>query len=522
MQRSTLLSLVAVVALAAGAAGLTLFLAPPAEGPAPEPVFTGDAAQKQADRRLRKLKKPMLRKVGAGRLRPLKFKTKVLGEATVAPVLQREKTPEGPPPQGSRLLIVTWDTVRADHVSSYGYFRETTPSFDALAAQGVLFENYIVPQSTTLPTHVSMFTGVHPDEHGITGNSASGARRFVAPDDLHPLARHLTDAGYATAAFVSSAPVKQYSGIAEGFQAWGEPRRRFRYASNTTQAATSWIADAAEDRPFFLWVHYYDPHAPYRTPPGYADVFPKESIKPWLEQRGLAEGKDLAKRVANINAYDAEIRYVDDQLPVLLAALEARGWSDTIVLVAGDHGEGLDQHGHAEHGLVWSEQLAAPLALRAPGLAPERISTLTTAQDLLPMLAAVGDFPNEEQFTRQSTGRNVLEDRSDQPVLSRTSRRQLTKLKHGGDQVMAWSLNTPAYQFIYREDGNHSLFDRTADPFALTDIASSNPAVVARLTAQVESQRAQHAEKAAALGAGKTEPISAETVEDLKALGYLD
>jgi arylsulfatase A-like enzyme len=522
MERTNL-ALGGVLALAVIAAGVAFYVAGPSE-PAPSDNV-GQAGQKaKVKNKLRgPLRKKLNTKIEKGGLRTINIPA--MRNDEFGSVVQREKAPDGPPPKGSRLLFVTWDTVRADHVSAYGYFRPTTPNFDSLAAEGLLFENFIVPQATTLPTHVSLFTGVHPDEHGVIGNSDSGARRFIPPPNLEPLARHLTDEGYLTAGFVSSTPLKSFSGAAEGFQTWSEPGRRWRRASETTRIAREWLSEVPEDRPFLAWVHLYDPHAPYHTPVGYEKVFGDESeLNPWMEERGLLHEREklAAKLVGSVDAYDREIRFVDDQLKPLLAELESRGFSDTVVVVVGDHGEGLGQHGHLEHGLVWEEQLAAPLAIRAPGVKPERVTTLTTAQDLLAILAGVADLPNEADLLQQVSGRNVLADRGDRPVLSRLSRRRVQDNTPIGDEPMQWSLHSDTHHFIYRETGAHSLFDRKADPHALNDIAPANPELVAEFAAQVEALNALHAKRAVELGAGKTAPLDAATVEDLKELGYLD
>jgi arylsulfatase A-like enzyme len=474
--------------------------------------------------------------VGKIKLTPTNVKIGIGGKLRAPPeptLEQKMRAPTGPPPEGDRILFVTWDTVRADHVSAYGYPRPTTPTFDALAAEGLLFERFIVPQSTTLPTHVSLFTGAHPDEHGVLANSASGRRRFVAPEQLPPLAQHLHEAGYWTAAFVSSTPLKDFSGIATGFQAWSQPEGRQRPGMRTTEEALSWLEEVPEDRPFLLWVHYYDPHHPYRMPPGYQGKVPDvDAVDVLLEERGLLTGEqEMDERVkGRIERYDAEIRYVDKQLADLLAALETRGFSDdTVVVVAGDHGEGLGQHDHLQHGLVWPEQTAAPLAIRAPGTAPRRVKTLTSAQDVLPTLASVADLPDEARLLAGASGRNVLDHPEGQesvPILTRTSMRQLKELKGhpahgGGNHDMAWALHTDTEMLVYVPEGEHELYDTTTDPYATKNIAGERPERVAELVKQIEALHEKHAARAAAIGAGRTEPLDDRTIEDLEALGYV-
>lgn len=433
--------------------------------------------------------------------------------------------PQGPIPQGQRLLVVTWDTVRADKTSAYGYERDTTPTLKSLAEGGVRFADFVVPQSTTLPTHVSIFTGTHPEEHGVIGNSAGGKYAFVPPEALPTLASHLTDNGYLTAGFVSSAPLKKYSGISDGFQIWNEPTVRVRSALATTESALSWLANVDEERPWLLWVHMYDPHAPYRAPQAMLGTLGEHDFTAELTAAGVPTDAKYAPKALKRwrEHYDLEIRACDDQLRRLVQAVEAR-FPDTVVTVVGDHGEGLGQHGHKEHGLVWPEQLLSPWVLAGPGIDAAVVKTPTTAADVLPTLVAAADLPDEATLLANVTGSDArAELPTDRAILSRTSPRQLMELEKTADiDTLSWALTTSKLHYIWHPTAPAQLFDRAADPHALHDIASEHPDQIEAFAKVVAERREQMHAKATQLGSGRTKALGAETAEELKALGYLD
>ncbi|MCB9674347.1 MAG: sulfatase [Alphaproteobacteria bacterium] len=423
--------------------------------------------------------------------------------------------PREPAHEGTSVLLVTWDTVRADHVSAYGYPRPTTPTFDALAAEGLLFERFIVPQATTLPTHISLFTGLHPEEHGVIANSSDG-RRYVVPVDARSLAQHLSAHGYRTAGFVTSTPVKNGSGAERGFQDFGQPVTRDHRGGITVDAAMEWLTGVPEGVPFLLWVHLYDPHRPFVFPRGYERVLPggKEAVKDWIVERHIPAEKKL---LGQINRYDAEIRYVDDQTARLLRHLQTLGRDDdTAVVVVGDHGEGLMQHREPDHGGNWNEQLAAPLAMRVPGVEPRRVATLATAQDVVPTLAALVDWPDEEGLLAQMSGEDVLTAAADRMVISRRSNRQV-RLR--SDEGTVWTVNSPTHALVESFQGS-VLFDLRTDPHQLRQV--HDPEVAEALRAALREAQVRFDRRAHELGAGASEELAPGIREELEALGYAE
>src|SRR5262245_26979717 len=223
------------------------------------------------------------------------------------------------------LLLVTIDTLRADHLRCYGDAAIETPSMDRLAREGVLLEDAVVQVPQTRPSHASIMTGRYPYEHGVRDNFSQPPRA-----DLPTLATLLKASGFDTAAFIGGFPLTRDAGLNRGFDVYddhlaGGPEGSGqalaeRRASRVVDSALAWLGRPRARR-FFAWVHLYDPHAPYRPPAPFDKTY---SSRP----------------------YDGEIAYADQQLGRLLEALDRDGRArNTIVLVTSDHGEGLGEHG---------------------------------------------------------------------------------------------------------------------------------------------------------------------------------
>ncbi|MBZ5640068.1 MAG: sulfatase-like hydrolase/transferase, partial [Acidobacteriia bacterium] len=282
----------------------------------------------------------------------------------------------------TNLLLVTLDTTRADRLGCYGYKRAETPRLDRLAAEGMLAEHAVAVAPLTLPSHVSILTGLYPPRHGVRDNAD-----FRLPGVETTLAEHLKGQGYSTAAVVGSLVLSGSLGLDQGFDHYDEPgaRRRpavegalavyrpivERPASEVTDAAIAAL-DRIGGGPFFLWVHYYDPHHPYTPPPPYASRF---ADRP----------------------YDGEIAYADAELGRLLDDLKRRGLLDrTLVVVTADHGESLGEHGEETHGLfLYDAAIRVPLILRMHGAIPEgrRFDGLVSAVDLVPTALDLMSLP---------------------------------------------------------------------------------------------------------------------------------
>ena len=290
-------------------------------------------------------------------------------------------------PEGSNILLITVDTLRADHLSSYGYPRVTSQNLDRLAAEGLRFDQAAVQWPKTGPSFASMFTATYPKNNGIVRRIG-----IPLPDDFLMLAELLQARGYGTRAVVSNGAVASELNFDQGFDLYLEtwkgreevPESERDRGDVVTRLAREAAAGIDRGRPFFLWVHYLDPHFPY-TPPGeWADRFQGDDwFDPdlelpvrWDKQRSVVgavgseqvlEGRtDLDFYVAR---YDAEIAYVDDQIGQLLEFLQSEGLLDnTLTVVSSDHGESLGDHGYYfDHGrLGFQTCLRVPLVFHYP------------------------------------------------------------------------------------------------------------------------------------------------------------
>ncbi|HYM24980.1 MAG TPA: sulfatase-like hydrolase/transferase, partial [Vicinamibacterales bacterium] len=279
---------------------------------------------------------------------------------------------QAPPPN---VLLITIDTVRADHVGAYGAAKTPTPTLDALAKEGVRFADATSQAPLTGPAHAALLTGRYPARYGVRDNAAT-----AIPESETTIAERFKAQGYRTGGFVAAFILDRQYGFAQGFDAFDAHFAKFttpeklearRTAADVVDAALPWIA-ARNPQPFFAWVHLYDAHAPYRAPAAYRTRFPS-------------------------SPYDASIAYVDASIGRIVAALRQSGALDrTIVSVIADHGEGLGEHGEETHGLfLYDTTLHVPWILRLPGSA--HAGTLVREQvraiDLAPTLAALAGLP---------------------------------------------------------------------------------------------------------------------------------
>lgn len=243
------------------------------------------------------------------------------------------------------LILISIDTLRADHLPVYGYAGVDTPHIDALARDGVVFERAYSHSPQTLPAHTSMLTGELPFEHGVRDNIG-----FTLKPGQRTLSQLLTDHGYATAGFVSSFVLRGDTGIGRGFQLYdsempaSSPGAAIgqvqRDGAETLARAEQWI-DAQTDSRFFLFLHLYEPHTPYQPP----------------------------ARFAKYDPYDGEIAYADEIVGRLLDSLRRRTlYDDATIVLLSDHGEGLGDHGEREHGVfIYDATIRMPLVIKLPG-----------------------------------------------------------------------------------------------------------------------------------------------------------
>lgn len=422
------------------------------------------------------------------------------------------------------LLLIVVDTLRADHVSPYGYRADVTPRLSQLAEEGARVETAYSPTATTGPTHAGLFTGRFPRSVGVLRNAVSLA-------DAHlTLAERLLAAGWGTAAIVSSFPLHRKFGFAQGFEAYDDafdPKRATvkhasfeghdvpegfdRRADETTDHALTWLAKRkSAPGPFFLFVHYFDPHEPYAAPMNYQRRF------------AAVQGATLREQAAAL--YDAEVAFADAEIGRLLDGLSAIGLADdTLVVLTADHGEGLFSHGHLFHDVhLYEEAVRVPLFLRGAGIpAGHVIAGPVSLLDLVPTLlewlgvdASAETLPGASLVDALRGGAGPARERS---VL--LERREFTSERVGTIPVKGEKLAVRRGPWKYIEaaaEERFELYDLSKDPTERKNVRSEEPIVAQELAAELQAWRAQ-TPRAEAAGS-----VSPEDRKRLEALGYID
>lgn len=387
---------------------------------------------------------------------------------------------------GSPIILVSIDTLRSDHLPAYGYMGVETPAIERLGRDGIVFEDAWSQCPLTLPSHVSIFTGVNPPAHGVRNNIGYRFDAKARPT----LARLLKDKGYATGASVSAWVLRGHTGLGDSFDFYDdaiEPPPASKAASQaqrpgpeTISRALAW-AETVRDRPFFLFVHLYEPHSPYEPPEPYRSRFAQP--------------------------YDGEIAAADAAVGTLLRKLDDwRIYDRSVLIVLSDHGEGLMDHGEQEHGiLLYREAMQVPLIVKLPGSARkgERVRRLAALTDVLPTVVALagGSAP------KQIAGRDLLDPSPDPrgPVYGETF---YPRIHLGWSELR--SLVDGANHYI---DGPEpELYDRRADAAEKRNRFSRDSEIAREIKRALDRIPAGFRVPAAA---------DAEQIKKLTALGYL-
>ncbi len=277
------------------------------------------------------------------------------------------------------VILISVDTLRADHLSLYGYDKIETPNIDALASDGVYFLKAYSHAPLTLPSHISILTGTYPNFHGVRDNGV-----FTAPEELNTMAEILKAAGYDTAAFVSALVMDSSFGIDQGFDIYDdnldeEPKKKailnyeFRNAESIIGRAVEWIEGrtGSSSPPFFAFVHLFDPHFVYEPPEPFYSIY-------------------------SDNLYDGEIAYTDSQIGVLIAKLkELSLYDNTLIIFTSDHGESLGEHGENTHAIfLYNSTIWVPLVMKLPGgkYARKSVKNMVRHIDILPTMLDILDL----------------------------------------------------------------------------------------------------------------------------------
>jgi len=442
--------------------------------------------------------------------------------ALVAPVpgCSRERPPN--------VLLISIDDLRADRLGLYGYARDTSPAIDSLARRGTLFENAFTTAPWTLPSHMSMMTSLYPSEHGINPVPMlrwSVRTLPVLPDRFVTLAERLRAAGYATAAFTNGGYVQGRLGFQKGFDRYFETHEKDSLPV-LEEEVLGWLRGERR-RPFFVFLHTMEVHQPFDPPESSIRELGEEP--PQLRSFGLFDQELIQGGEQEVTPpllaragllYDAEIRYTDGLIGVVVGELGARGELDgTLIVLTSDHGEEFYEHGSFGHGsTLYDELLRVPLVMSGPGVARgRRIDAPASILDIMPTVLDLVGSPLEGRRSGASLA-PLLDPSADPAALgdagaprvlyaeTRGSRRHLIAVRRGSHKAI-----------LDLQSGSLELYDLLRDPAETSDLAEASQALAQELRALLEAYRDGASAQAPPAGGLA---IDEETRSRLRALGY--
>lgn len=391
---------------------------------------------------------------------------------------------------GAPVVLISIDTLRSDRLPFYGYGKVETPALSALRADGTLFERAYTAVPLTLPAHVTLMTGLLPDRHGVHDNLG-----YTVKPAAPLLAELLRKTGYATGGAVSSIVLKGESGISRGFDLWDDavaPTRpnqalnRVQRPGGEAEAVLEAWVDGVRDKPFFAFLHLYEPHSPYEPP------------------------EPFRSRYAD--PYDGEVATADAIVGKFLDFLKAKGIYDrALVVFLSDHGEGLGDHGEGEHGVfLYREVLQVPLVVKLPKVGAKLPASVATPVQLADVFTTIVEAAGVEPFTRPAGTVSLLDAARGVPVPSRRLYAEtfFPRIHFGWSELR--SLLDERWHYI--EAPRSELYDVAGDPGEKKDLAPSLPPPFRAMRIEMEKLRTEFKAPAS---------VDPEAAKQLASLGYL-
>ena len=382
------------------------------------------------------------------------------------------------------VVLISVDTLRADHLPAYGYRAVSTPAIDALARDSIVFENAYCQSPLTLPSHATLLTGLLPPAHGVSDNVG-----FRLAASHATIATALKEHGYATGAAVSSFALRRDRGLAAGFDLYDDdfgPGSHDERAGPETVKRLESFVESHRDRPLFLFLHLYEPHTPYAPPEPF-------------------------RRAYAANPYDGEIAAADAAIGGFITFLKERGLYDRALIVfLSDHGEGLGDHGEEEHGVfLYRETIRVPLFVKPPGSSGKarRVHAPVGLIDVAPTVAAAVGFPVGKELPGLSLAGGFVEGKNSRPrrIYSETL---YPRLQLGWSDLASLTDD----RFSYIEAPRPELYDLVTDPGQKRDLAPERPPALRSMRAELFGLRKL---------AAPPEKASSEELEKLGSLGYI-
>jgi arylsulfatase A-like enzyme/Flp pilus assembly protein TadD len=392
------------------------------------------------------------------------------------------------------VILITIDTLRADHAGAHGANRANTPALDALAGEGVRFDHCVCQVPLTLPSHVSLLSSTYPLYNRVRDNGA-----FLVPETLQLVSEVLQQRGMDTAAFIGAFVLHSKWGINQGFSTYSDRFDMGRYgkillqnekrADEVLADATRWLGTRGKKR-FFAWIHLYDPHFPYNPPPPFAARYPDDP-------------------------YRGEVEYTDSELGGFINFLKEKGlYDNSLIIVTADHGEGLGEHGETEHGMfLYEATVHVPLIIRAPRpFARRRVGETTQLVDVAPTVLDLLGIPAPGQWQGTSLLR-LMGGKPDERFGKAYSETFYPRFHFGWSQLQAFTSRKRKYILAPRDE----LYDLERDPGESAELTGDRRR--GDLRAQLLAFISRFSR--GALGAAASSQMSVEDQRRLAALGYL-
>jgi len=394
--------------------------------------------------------------------------------------------------QIKNVVLISMDTTRADNLSCYGVYKNATPRIDELASQGILFKNTYSPIPLTLPAHSTMLTGMFPPRHGVHDNSS-----YKLNEKYETLAELLKAKGFTTAAFISAFIIDAQFGLDQGFDLYDDKFEQElensaisqRRGGETTEHALKWLNENKDD-PFFMFVHYYDPHMPYDPPEPYKTMI--------------------------THPYFAEIAYTDHCIGLVIDELKKLGLYDsTLIIVTGDHGEMLGEHDEQTHGyFIYNGNIKVPLIFKIPGKTDSAmIEGAVGIVDITPTICSLLGIDSPEMVQGKDLSTYFGDDSSGKPSERFLFSECMTPTKYGGNSL----LGVITDKFKYIQTTRPELYDLVNDPKESKDLIAQMPQQ-ARI---LQDKLKQILEESVVDNTDSHLELDTEAREKLETLGYV-
>jgi len=438
------------------------------------------------------------------------------------------------------VVVIVMDTVRQDHLSCYGYERETTPFLEELARSGRLYRNAYSTSSWTVPAHASLFTGLHPVSHGMHWE------HLHLSEELVTLPEVLKEFGYMTLGFTENSWISESKGFGQGFDSLKYDRSKLKSSKMRNKSFLGFKKSLEEigDKPFFVFINLVSAHAPYRSSGQFFKMFlsdpayEKEVKVDFLAPRAKGTGFPSKKALTHLTEhYDAEIRYVDHIIEAIAEELQRKGlWERTLFIVTSDHGESLGEHEHLEHQFYLYEHLVRiPLIIRYPKLFPpgSHDDNPVSLTDVFPTVLRVLEI-DPKQFSIQGHSllpgetmpeRSILCEYYVHPGFTDAKKYSREEYKHPRirEQLMRRlkSIRVGDFKWVQGSNGTKELYDIAKDPGETRNLAEhSDFSVTAEKLRIILGDRLEQYRSQISPGF-ESNPLDAKTIETMKSLGYL-